>query len=153
MSVIPAPFARVRRASLTCTMAALCAGAFAGEAGGQPGETPKPGIDPQLMEKLAQEAAAWRSGPAALAAYHFDQGMKARDENRLDDAVRSFAAAVDQAPEDARYRKALDEARALAGVPRDPRGTAIDQVADEVEQLGVHETPGVAGGPVREDAY
>ncbi len=68
----------------------------------------------------------------ALAEAAYVSGMKARDQARLDDAVKDLRQAVDFAPANETYRTALHNAEAMAGLLRDSRSTAVDRMADEL---------------------
>jgi general secretion pathway protein D len=68
----------------------------------------------------------------ALAEAAYVEGMKARDEARLDDAVAALKRAVDFAPSNETYRKALRQVEAMAGLTRESRSTTIDRLTDEL---------------------
>ncbi len=122
-----------RRLALTATMLALAyAPAFAGEAPPVPATAGDPGAAAAL-DKYATERDAHLAGPAQAAEYHFVRGMRAKEENRLPDAVRDLTLAVDYAPGNADYQTQLRAVRALAGLERDPRSQQIDRLVDEVQ--------------------
>jgi type II secretory pathway component GspD/PulD (secretin) len=108
----------LRLASVTATLFAL---AVALPAADEAAPTP------------ANAAEAHAAGAEQAGAWHFARGMRAKEENRLADAVADLVQAVDYQPGNAEYRKQLDLVRALAGLERDPRGLRIDQVVDEAQ--------------------
>ncbi len=125
-----------RRLALTATMLAL---AYAPVTAA---ETPPAPPAPQTtgdanaaaaLDKYATERDAHQAGPNQAAEYHFVRGMRAREENRLPDAVRDLTLAVDYAPANAEYQAQLRAVRALAGLERDPRSQQIDRLVDEVQ--------------------
>ena len=123
-----------RRLTLTATMLALCGALSAGEA---PPVTP-PATDPgaaaaAALDKYASEREAHLAGANQAAEYHFVRGMRAKEENRLPDAVRELTLAVDYAPANEEYAAQLRAVRALAGLERDPRSQQIDRLVDEVQ--------------------
>ncbi len=69
---------------------------------------------------------------AALAEAAYVQGRAHLTAGRLDEALRSLTMAVDAQPENETYAKALQQARATAGVIRDPRSLAVDRAVDEL---------------------
>src|SRR4051812_37660578 len=86
----------------------------------KPADKPSPAAD-QALKEYAESGGAERQGAAAAANYYYDRGMKAMSEGRMDDAIHDLTIAVDWQPQDAKYRAALDQAQAIAGVSRDPR--------------------------------
>ena len=94
-------------ATLTLTMVALCAlqGADAGTEAGN--------------RTVAAQAA-------------YQDGLRAKSEGRLAEAVQSLQSAVRQDPTNPAYRKALDEATATAGINPDSRAVTADRYADEL---------------------
>jgi type II secretory pathway component GspD/PulD (secretin) len=118
-------------ASLTATMLAVVACLPAAE-----GEQPKPapaGDAQSTLQTYASERDAHQAGAVQAAAWHFARGMRAKEENRLADAVKDLALAVDYQPDNAEYKKQLSAVRALAGLERDPRSLQIDRVVDEAQ--------------------
>lgn len=113
--------------ALTLTMLALCGMPLT--AADQVDTTPPPATQP-----AAENPDTNRRQALAEAAYV--SGMKAREQARLDDAVRDLRQAVDFAPANEAYRKELHTTEAMAGLLRDSRSTAVDRVADE---LNVHQ--------------
>ncbi len=113
--------------ALTLTMVALCGMplsiAGAAEAAGG-GATPTPATT------TTDDTDSARRQVLAEAAYV--EGMKARDEARLDDAVGALKRAVDWAPSNEAYRKALRDTESMAGLTRESRSTQIDRMADEL---------------------
>ncbi len=109
---------------LSLTMLAVC--------GLTAADTPAPAPVPAANDALAVADAARSSRDAAAQSFYV-RGMKAREEARLDDALKDLTVAVDYAPDNALYRKALDEARAMSGLSRDTRSVAIDRAADELQ--------------------
>ncbi|HEX3134005.1 MAG TPA: hypothetical protein VHX44_10545, partial [Planctomycetota bacterium] len=51
---------------------------------------------------------------------------------RMDDAIHDLTIAIDWQPQNPKYRKALDDAQAIAGVSRDSRTVQINQTADQL---------------------
>ncbi len=122
-----------RRLTLTATMLALCAPLASGEVG--PTVPPTNG-DPAAAAALDQYAAerdAHLAGAGKAAEFHYVRGMRAKEENRLPDAVRDLTLAVDYAPANEEYAAQLRAVRALAGLERDPRSQQIDRIVDEVQ--------------------
>lgn len=122
-----------RRLALTATMLALCAAAGAGEA---PQEPPKPAGEAsaaQALEQYANERDAHLAGRKKAAEFHYVRGMRAKEENRLADAVKDLTTAVDYDPDNADYQAQLRVVRGLAGVERDTRSQAIERMVDEVQ--------------------
>ena len=117
-----------RITALTATMMAL---AGMGWAADKPADKPSPAAD-QALKEYADSGGADRQGAAAAANYYHDRGMKAMSEGRMDDAIRDLTIAVDWQPQDPKYRAALDQAQAIAGVSRDPRTVQINRTADEL---------------------
>jgi general secretion pathway protein D len=102
-------------------MMALCVQARAEEGGGAPsggGDDTSAAADHRT--KASQEAEGL-----------YVQAMRAKDEGRLDDAVKLLDQATRLEPGEQKYRKASDDVRAMAGVNRDSRSVTIDRVADE----------------------
>jgi type II secretory pathway component GspD/PulD (secretin) len=120
----PAP---ARLTSLTVTMLAIC-----GLAWGE--DKPATPADQALKEYADQSGAGGtaRAGAEAAADFYYDRGMKALEASRLDDAIHDLTIAVDWQPQNAKYRKALEQAQALAGTRRDARSLHIDQTADQM---------------------
>ncbi len=114
-----------RITALTATMFALVSTAWSGE------DKPNPAAD-QALKEYAGTGAAQPQGAAAAANYYYDRGMKAMSEGRMDDALRDLTIAVDWQPQEAKYRTALSQAQAIAGVSRDPRTEQINRTADEL---------------------
>ncbi|MBA2479073.1 MAG: hypothetical protein H0V44_00290 [Planctomycetes bacterium] len=104
---------------LTITMMAACPTAFGANA---PGQQPAP----------AGDSADHRTKSNQAAEGLYVQGMRAKDEGRLDDAVRLLSMAVNQQPGNAKYRKSYDDVSAMAGVNKDARSITIDRTADEL---------------------
>lgn len=111
---------------LTTTMLALCSALAAAEPA-PPGDGKSP------LDTYANERDAHLAGPREAAAFLFARGMRAREENRLAEAVKDLTQAVDYQPTNAAYRKELATVRALAGLERDPRSLQIDRLVDEVQ--------------------
>ncbi len=128
-----------RRPALTLSMLVLCGLPILAE-DQVPAPVPNPAPTGDQATGLRQVRAQ-----AAYAA-----GSRARDESRLDDALQEFRKAVDLAPENEGYRKALRDTEALAGVSRDSRSLVIDRVADELavrqQQLWVEAQSKLAEG-------
>jgi len=95
-------------ATLTLTMVALCAVAHGAETGSDNG-----------VRTVAAEAS-------------YKDGLRAKNEGRLPEAVRALEAAVRQDPGNPAYRKALDEATALVGTNPDGRAVTADRYSDEL---------------------
>ncbi len=85
-----------------------------------------------LLEQYAKDAALQRDSRAAAGEYHYTLGREAMAANRLDEAIQAFTRAVDYQPDNQLWRKALDEAKAMAGISRDPRSVQRDRLADEL---------------------
>lgn len=121
------------RLALTATMLALCAASgFAGDA--TPAPTTTGAADAaKALDSYANERDAHQAGPAKAAEYHFVLGMRAKEENRLPDAVRELTLAVDYAPDNQAYAAQLRSVRGLAGLERDTRSQQIDRMVDEVQ--------------------
>lgn len=122
-----------RPATLTATMLAL-AGALAAADQTAPAPVPAPapnGNASQALDQFVNEAQAHAAGTDKAAEWHHMLGMRAREENRLAEAVRELTLAVDYAPANAAYQKDLESTRAIAGVGRDPRSEHIDRLVDE----------------------
>ncbi len=113
-----------RITALTATMMALAGMAWTEDKPAAPAD--------QALKEYADSGGAERQGAAAAANYYYDRGMKAMSEGRMDDAIRDLTIAVDWQPHDAKYRTALDQAQAIAGVSRDPRTVQINRTADEL---------------------
>lgn len=119
------------RIPLSAVLLALCG---LGTAAEEP-TPPEPAADPaaqQALAEYAKEADVHRQGREVAGAYHFEMGNKAMQDNRLDDAVKSFTSAVDYLPDNQEYRKALANAQALSGQHRDARSVYINQLGDEL---------------------
>ena len=117
------PTTRRPSRNLTLSMLALC-----GMSAGFAAETdPVPAPAPMINQDQGDSA---RRQVLAEAAYV--EGMRARDQARLDDAVNALKQAVDYAPADESYRTALKQTEAMAGLTRESRSTAIDRLADEL---------------------
>ena len=110
--------------ALTASMLALCSLSWSGDA-------PATAADAALKQ-YADTGGAERQGAAAAADYYYDRGMKAMEQGRLDDAIRDLTVAVDWQPQNEKYRKALEQAQAVAGVSRDARTIHINRTADEL---------------------
>jgi general secretion pathway protein D len=106
--------------ALTLTMLALCGMPLVAADQPAPGPVPAPELSPADGRRQA------------LAESSYVSGMKARDEARLDDAITDLRRAVDYAPTNETYRKALKGVEALAGLSRDSRSTAIERMTDEL---------------------
>ncbi len=106
--------------ALTLTMLALCGMPLAAADQPAPAPTPAPELSPADGRRQA------------LAESSYVAGMKARDEARLDDALADLRRAVDYAPTNETYRKALKNVEAIAGLSRDSRSTAVDRMTDEL---------------------
>ncbi len=117
------PTTRRPSRNLTLSMLALC-----GMTAGFAAET-VPAPAPAPMADQDQGDGARRQ---ALAEAAYVQGMKARDQARLDDAVNALKQAVDYAPANETYRAALRQTESMAGLTRESRSTAINQLADEL---------------------
>ncbi len=131
--------------ALTLGMLAVCglAGvARAEEAGGAPqdGTQPAgaateaqtaPAAVPPAQEGPGAQAAAEERRLAAGAAL-YQEGVRARDQGRIDEALRALTAAVERDSANALYRKTLDGVRAMAGADGGARGAAVDRVTDEL---------------------
>lgn len=125
-----------RITALTATMFALAGTAWSED------KPPSPAAE-QALKGYADGGGA-QQGAAAAANYYYDRGMKAMSEGRMDDALRDLTIAVDWQPQEAKYRTALSQAQAIAGVSRDPRTVQINRTADELhvkqQQLRVEAT-------------
>jgi general secretion pathway protein D len=106
--------------TLTLTMLSLCALARAEEA---PTPPATPGSDDASL-------AEHRSHDQQVAGGLYVQAMRAKDEGRLDDAVKLLAEVVRLQPENQTYRQADDQVKAMAGVNPDSRSVTIDRVTD-----------------------
>lgn len=116
------------RIPVSAILLALCGMAVAAE-------EPAPVADPAAQKALAdyaKEGDVHRQGREVAGAYHFEMGNKALQDNRLDDAVKSFTTAVDYLPDNQEYRKALANAQALSGQNRDARSVYVNQLGDEL---------------------
>jgi tetratricopeptide (TPR) repeat protein len=111
-----------RVAALTATMLALAGMAWAEDKPGTAAE--------QALKEYAQSGGPDRQSTAA-ADYYYDRGVKAMNEGRMEEAIRDLTIAVDWQKENPKYRKALDNAQAIAGISRDPRTLQINRTADE----------------------
>ena len=112
--------------TISVTMLALCASwACADEA---PAPTPPPPAPPS--QGATPEERQAHDKQAAQASYV--EAMRARDEGRMDDAVRLIGQAVALEPDDQGYRKANDDIRAMAGVSPDIRSVTISHVTEEL---------------------
>lgn len=115
------------RIPLSAALLALCGLAAAAE------PTNPPATEAQkALEQYAKDADVHRQGREVAGAYHFETGTKALQDNRLDDAVKSFTSAVDYMPDNQEYRKALANAQALSGQSRDARSVYVNQLADQL---------------------
>ena len=110
------------KGALTLTMLALCGMPLAAADQPMPATVPAP----------IPEAGPVNGQNQALAESSYVAGMKARDEARLDDAVANLRRAVDYAPGNETYRKALKDVESLAGLSRDSRSLAVDRMTDEL---------------------
>ncbi len=126
----PTPLARTTRiTALTATLFALAG--LSGKAWSE--DKPNPAADQALKEYADGGAAGTQpQGAAAAANYYYDRGMKAMSEGRMDDALHDLTIAVDWQPQEAKYRTALSQAQAIAGVSRDPRTVQVNRTADEL---------------------
>lgn len=122
-----------RRLTLTATMLALCASLAAGEATPPAPATTGDPAAAAALEQYTAERAAHQAGANKAAEFHYVRGMRAKEENRLPDAVRDLTLAVDYAPANEEYAAQLRAVRALAGLERDPRSQQIDRMVDEVQ--------------------
>jgi general secretion pathway protein D len=113
-----------RLSSFTVAMLAACSLAHAENASRTPAE--------RALDEYASQPAAQRQGAEAAAEYYYDRGMKAMEAARLDDAIQALTIAVDWQPDKPKYRKALEQAQALAGTSRDARSVHINRTADEM---------------------
>ena len=113
-----------RFTALTATMLAFAGMAWTAD------EKTNPAAE-QALKEYAQSGAD-RQGATAAASYYYDHGMKAMAEGRMDEAIHDLTIAVDWQPQEAKYRTALSQAQAIAGVSRDSRTTQINQTADEL---------------------
>lgn len=134
--LVPTTLAHTTRiTALTATMFALAVTAWSED-------KPSPAAE-QALKEYAEGGGA-QQGAAAAANYYYDRGMKAMSEGRMDDALRDLTIAVDWQPQEAKYRSALSQAQAIAGVSRDPRTVQINRTADELhvkqQQLRVEAT-------------
>ncbi len=97
---------------------------------------PQPPVDQAaaqaLLEQYAKDASLQRDSRSAAGEFHYTLGQEAMAANRIDDAIRAFTRAVDYQPDNQLWRKALDEAKAMAGISRDPRSVQRDRLADEL---------------------
>jgi type II secretory pathway component GspD/PulD (secretin) len=114
-----------RFTALTATMLAFAGMAWTAD------EKPNPAAE-QALKEFAQSGGTDRQGATAAASYYYDHGMKAMAEGRMDEAIHDLTIAVDWQPQEAKYRTALSQAQAIAGVSRDPRTVQINQTADEL---------------------
>ena len=117
------PTTRRQSRNLTLSMLALCgmSAGFAAET--VPAPAPTPVADQDQGDSARRQA---------LAEAAYVEGMKARDQARLDDAVNALKKAVDYAPANESYRAALKQTESMAGLTRESRSTAIDHLADEL---------------------
>ena len=117
------PTTRRPSRNLTLSMLALCgmSAGFAAET--VPAPAPTPVADQDQGDSARRQA---------LAEAAYVEGMKARDQARLDDAVNALKKAVDYAPANESYRAALKQTESMAGLTRESRSTAIDHLADEL---------------------
>ena len=122
-----------RRLTLTATMLALCGSLAAGEATPPPPKTAGDAAAAAALDQYAAERDAHLAGAGKAAEFHYVRGMRAKEENRLPDAVRDLTKAVDYAPANEEYAAQLRAVRALAGLERDPRSQQIDRMVDEVQ--------------------
>ncbi|MEK7412633.1 MAG: hypothetical protein AAB263_04870, partial [Planctomycetota bacterium] len=106
---------------------------FAPSVGVLAGEAPTPPPADPSLEAYVKEREAHQAGNRQAAEFHYVKGMRARDENRLIDAVRELTLAVDYAPDNETYAKDLKAVRALAGLERDTRSKQIDRLVDEFQ--------------------
>jgi general secretion pathway protein D len=120
-----------RITALTATMLALVGGAWAEDKPAPAADKPTSTAD-QALKEYSESGGAQRQGAAAAANYYYDRGQKAMSEGRMDDAIRDLTIAVDWQPQDPKYRAALDQAQAIAGVSRDSRTVQINRTADEL---------------------
>jgi len=122
-----------RRLTLTATMLALCGSLAAGEAVAPTPATSGDAAAAAALEQYAAERDAHLAGANKAAEFHYVRAMRAKEENRLPDAVRDLTLAVDYAPANEEYAAQLRAVRALAGLERDPRSQQIDRLVDEVQ--------------------
>ncbi len=120
--------------ALTLTMVALCGMPLSmiGAAEAGDGTTPAPAPAPMPAPAPAPITDTDSARRQVLAEAAYVEGMKARDEARLDDAVQALTRAVDWAPSNEAYRKALRDTESMAGLTRETRSTQIDRMADEL---------------------
>lgn len=119
-----------RPLALTATMLAVCAIA-AGEAAPGPAPAADPGaaaLDQYVQQRTAGDAERLKQ---AESLYH--GGMRAKEENRMAEAVRDLTRAVELAPDNGTYRHALRTALAAAGLDQSLRTQPIDSVVDEAQ--------------------
>jgi type II secretory pathway component GspD/PulD (secretin) len=114
-----------RITALTATMMALSGLVWTAEAQAQTAAD-------RALAEYAQTGGTERQGAAAAANYYYDRGLKAMADGRMDEAIRDLTIAVDWQPNVPEYRKALDQAQAIAGVSRDARTVQINRTADEL---------------------
>ncbi len=122
-----------RRLTLTASMLALFGPLAAGEAQPPAPKTTGEASAAAALDQYAAERAAHQAGAVKAAEYHYVRGMRAKEENRLPDAVREMTLAVDYTPANEEYVAQLRAVRALAGLERDPRSQQIDRLVDEVQ--------------------
>lgn len=123
--------------TLTLTMLALCLPLAQAEETPAPAPAPAPSGESAPAAEPAQGAAATAEDnherQVQQAQGLYVQAERAKDEGRMDDAVRLIGQAVMLEPDNERYRKANDEIRAMAGVSPDARSVTINRVADETQ--------------------
>jgi len=113
---------------------AVC-GLVAGEATPPIPATPPPAGDANaqaLLDEYAKNSQVHSQGREVAGQFHYEKGRRALGENRVDDAIRAFATAVDYVPEKKEYRDALAQAQAMSGQSRDARSLYINQLADQL---------------------
>ncbi len=115
------PTAR-RLTTLTVTMLALCGPLCAEDAPPAPAvPAPVPAVVPQADGEIAAKAAE----------QHYQQGLAAMEKLDLPAAIKDLTLACDWQPGNQTYKAALDRAKALAGISRDPRSLQVERVSDE----------------------
>jgi tetratricopeptide (TPR) repeat protein len=126
--------------TLTITMLALCGSMAWAEEGTTPPATPTPPPAsepappaPAPAPPTPQEAQDHQARDQQVAEGLYVQAERAKDEGRMDDAVKLIGQAVTLEPGNDTYRKANDDIRAMAGVSPDSRSVTVDRVANELQ--------------------
>ncbi len=86
----------------------------------------------QRLEAWSHEKELLKAGREAAAQFHYDQGKRALAAGRMPEAIRQLTIAVDYFPANEEFQRALDEAKTIAGLSRDPRSTHINDIADQL---------------------